>query len=198
MSPPLQRLLGLKPTSVPAGLFLYMGLRVAIRQPDPAAPAVPPLARVGARSRRREAACRLDRRARLHADAAHLWRDAYHDGAEFPLIITALVPMRLVWFGRFWSRETLRHADAWACREGGPEDEDDGEADGDDGDDDDLDRDADGGDGSGDAVSGRKQRDNLVDLERDAVVATMTGGRSSNRQSSNWQAQNGRRRSGHI
>jgi len=26
---------------------------------------------------------------------------------------------------RWWGRETLRFVDAWACREGGPEDEED-------------------------------------------------------------------------
>ncbi|KAL8416853.1 hypothetical protein RB596_007119 [Gaeumannomyces avenae] len=138
-SPPFQRLLGLTPTSVLAGLFLFMGY-------------------------------------------------------DFPLIIIAFVPIRLAWFGRFWSRETLRYVDAWACRDGKPEDDEeegDGEFDGSDGVDSfdhDLNR------GAGDAVSGRKGHDNLVDLERDAVVTTNgRGGGSSNGRSSN-----GRRRSGHA
>ncbi|KLU83399.1 hypothetical protein MAPG_02460 [Magnaporthiopsis poae ATCC 64411] len=65
------------------------GLRVAIRQPDPAAPVVPPLARVGAGPRQDAPPGRqLDRRARLHADAggrdaAHFRRDADRGGAEF-------------------------------------------------------------------------------------------------------------------
>ncbi|EJT70376.1 hypothetical protein GGTG_11402 [Gaeumannomyces tritici R3-111a-1] len=91
--------------------------------------------------------------------------------------------------------------DAWACRDGKPEDdeeEDDGEFDGSDGVDSfdhDLNRSAtDGRDGAGDAVSGRKGHDNLADLERDAVVTTNgRGGGSSNGRSSN-----GRRRSGHA
>lgn len=43
----------------------------------------------------------------------------------FPVIIIALVPLRLLAMRRWWDRETLRFVDAWACREGGPEDEED-------------------------------------------------------------------------
>ena len=43
----------------------------------------------------------------------------------FPVIIIALVPIRLLVMKRFWNRETLRFVDAWACREGTPEDEED-------------------------------------------------------------------------
>lgn len=43
----------------------------------------------------------------------------------FPLIIIALVPTRLLLMKKLWSRETLRFVDAWACREGTPEDDED-------------------------------------------------------------------------
>jgi hypothetical protein len=43
----------------------------------------------------------------------------------FPVIIIALVPIRLVVMKKFWSRETLRFVDAWACREGTVEDDED-------------------------------------------------------------------------
>lgn len=43
----------------------------------------------------------------------------------FPVIIIALVPLRLLVMRRWWDRETLRFVDAWACREGGPEGEED-------------------------------------------------------------------------
>lgn len=46
-------------------------------------------------------------------------------GPAFPIIIIALVPIRLTLMNRMWKRETLRYVDAWACREGCPEDDED-------------------------------------------------------------------------
>ena len=43
----------------------------------------------------------------------------------FPVIIIALVPLRLLLMKKMWDRETLRFVDAWACREGTPEDDED-------------------------------------------------------------------------
>lgn len=43
----------------------------------------------------------------------------------FPVIIIALVPIRLLVMNRIWNRETLRFVDAWACRDGTPEDDED-------------------------------------------------------------------------
>jgi hypothetical protein len=43
----------------------------------------------------------------------------------FPIIIIALVPIRLLLMNRLWHRETLRFVDAWACRDGTPEDDED-------------------------------------------------------------------------
>lgn len=43
----------------------------------------------------------------------------------FPVIIIALVPIRLLVMNRMWHRETLRYVDSWACRDGTPEDDDD-------------------------------------------------------------------------
>ena len=43
----------------------------------------------------------------------------------FPVIIIALVPIRLSLMNRLWHKETLRHVDAWACRAGSPEDDED-------------------------------------------------------------------------
>ena len=43
----------------------------------------------------------------------------------FPVIIIALVPIRLLVMNRLWHRETLRFVDAWACRDGTPEDDED-------------------------------------------------------------------------
>lgn len=43
----------------------------------------------------------------------------------FPVLIIALVPFRLLVMKRWWPREALRFVDAWACREGTPEDDED-------------------------------------------------------------------------
>ena len=43
----------------------------------------------------------------------------------FPLLIIAFVPIRLLVAKRVWKRSTLRAVDRWACREGGPEEDDD-------------------------------------------------------------------------
>ena len=43
----------------------------------------------------------------------------------FPILIIALVPFRLLLMKRWWNREVLRFVDAWACREGTPEDDED-------------------------------------------------------------------------
>ena len=43
----------------------------------------------------------------------------------FPVIIIALVPIRLLLMPKLWKRETLRFVDAWACRAGTPEDDED-------------------------------------------------------------------------
>ena len=40
----------------------------------------------------------------------------------FPIIIIALVPIRLLLMDRIWSKETLKFVDSWACRSGTPED----------------------------------------------------------------------------
>ena len=40
----------------------------------------------------------------------------------FPVIVIALVPVRLLLMNRIWSKDTLRFVDAWACRDGTPED----------------------------------------------------------------------------
>jgi hypothetical protein len=46
-------------------------------------------------------------------------------GPIFPVIIILLVPIRLLVMNRIWNREVLRYVDAWACREGTPEDDED-------------------------------------------------------------------------
>ena len=43
----------------------------------------------------------------------------------FPIIILALVPIRLLLMKHWWDRETLRFVDVWACKKGTPEDDED-------------------------------------------------------------------------
>lgn len=43
----------------------------------------------------------------------------------FPVVIIALVPVRLMFMKKIWDRETLRYVDGWACVEGTPEDDED-------------------------------------------------------------------------
>lgn len=43
----------------------------------------------------------------------------------FPLIIIALVPIRLLLMNKLWKRDTLKFVDAWACKDGTPEDDED-------------------------------------------------------------------------
>ena len=43
----------------------------------------------------------------------------------FPVVIIALVPVRLLLMNKIWKRDTLRYVDAWACKEGTPEDDED-------------------------------------------------------------------------
>ena len=46
-------------------------------------------------------------------------------GPIFPIIIILLVPFRLQVMPRMWNRDYLRYVDAWACRDGSPEDDED-------------------------------------------------------------------------
>ena len=41
----------------------------------------------------------------------------------FPIAIIALVPIRLQLMNKIWGNATLRYVDAWACRDGTPEDD---------------------------------------------------------------------------
>ncbi|KAF7546334.1 hypothetical protein G7Z17_g8511 [Cylindrodendrum hubeiense] len=128
ISPPLQKILGLAQTSVLAGLFMFMGYQSLLVNPI------------------------LERMARLLTPASELpelppgvtWNGIHTytitqiiltgivfgvtltvAAPAFPLIIIALVPVRLSLMNRVWGRETLRLVDGWACREGKPEDEPD-------------------------------------------------------------------------
>ncbi|KJZ75954.1 hypothetical protein HIM_04778 [Hirsutella minnesotensis 3608] len=127
VSPPFQRLLGLAQTSVLAGLFLFMGYqslsvnpileRVAnILTPRSQLPELPSgVTWLGIH-------CYTVTQIVLTAIVFAITLTVA--APAFPLVIIALVPVRLTLMNRIWSRETLRVVDGWACRPGKPEDQD--------------------------------------------------------------------------
>lgn len=124
VSPPLQRLLGLTQTSVLAGLFIFMGyqsLRVN-----------PILERVGHLATPRSRLPDLPPGATWAGVHTYTTTQLALTGVvfgvtltvaapAFPLIVMALVPVRLSLVNRVWGRETLKRVDGWACRGGSPE-----------------------------------------------------------------------------
>ena len=142
-SPPFMHVLGLTPTSVLAGLFLFMGeqsLSVKsvsmnychvcmlivqspvlfrffyILTPTSELPALPQI---------------IPSYWPIHAytavqiaiTAGIFLVTTTKVAPVFPIIIIALVPVRLLLMKRLWNRETLRFVDAWACKEGTPDDD---------------------------------------------------------------------------
>lgn len=126
VSPPLQRLLGLTQTSVLAGLFMFMGYQslsvnpilprlVHLLTPAAERPALPPgVSWLGVNAYTV---------AQVVLTGIVFGVTLTVAAPAFPLIIIALVPVRLTLMNRIWSRETLRLVDGWACRDGKPEDE---------------------------------------------------------------------------
>ncbi|KAJ6786781.1 hypothetical protein PWT90_03122 [Aphanocladium album] len=125
VSPPFQKVLGLTPTSVLAGLFMFMGYQSLSVNPilERIAYLLTPPSEL----------------APLPANVSWLGMHAYTitqivltgivfgvtltvAAPAFPLIIIALVPLRLTLMNKIWTRETLRSVDGWACRPGKPED----------------------------------------------------------------------------
>ncbi|KAK1993133.1 hypothetical protein LX36DRAFT_266300 [Colletotrichum falcatum] len=126
VSPPFQHVLGFTPTSVLAGLFMFMGYQSLSVNPI--------LARVG------HLLTPISELPALPHGASwagiHLFTIAQIiltgivfgvtltvAAPGFPLIIIILVPVRLFVMNRIWSRQTLRYVDGWATREGKPEDD---------------------------------------------------------------------------
>lgn len=131
VSPPFQKVLGLTPTSVLAGLFMFMGyqsLRVN-----------PILERIGnLLTPPRELPGLPDKVTWLGIHTYTLTQIVLTGivfgvtltvaAPAFPLIIIALIPIRLALMNKLWTRETLRTVDGWACRAGKPEDLEDTQA----------------------------------------------------------------------
>ncbi|KAI9779940.1 MAG: hypothetical protein M1839_007096 [Geoglossum umbratile] len=132
VSPPFMHVLGLTPTSVLAGLFLFMGEQslsinpilyrfLYVLTPPSELPSLPES---------------IPSYWDIHAytvlqviSTIAIFAVTLTKAAPmFPVIIIALVPVRLVIMKKLWNRETLRHVDQWACKEGTPEDEEDEDA----------------------------------------------------------------------
>ncbi|PHH73035.1 hypothetical protein CDD82_5682 [Ophiocordyceps australis] len=126
VSPPLQRLLGLTQTSVLAGLFLFMAYQSLSINPI--------LKRVAHLLTPPSELPRLPRDvtwlaihcftlSQIMLTAAIFAMTLTVAAPAFPLVIVALVPVRLSLMNRIWSRPLLRAVDGWACRPGKPEDD---------------------------------------------------------------------------
>jgi len=132
ISPPFRHVLGLTPTSVLAGLFLFMGEQSLavnpilyrffyILTPTSELPALPDDVKsyVGVHTYTI---------LQIVMTAIIFVITLTEAAPAFPVIIIALVPARLLIMKKFWPRETLRFVDAWACKDGTPEDDEDKKA----------------------------------------------------------------------
>ncbi|KAK8213937.1 nonglycosylated anion transporter [Phyllosticta capitalensis] len=127
VSPPLMKVLGLTPTSVLAGLFLFMGeqslsvnpilMRTFYMLTPPSE--LPPLPQ----TIKSYIPVHLYTLSQIVITVVIFIITLTKAGPVFPVIIILLVPLRLLAMNRIWSRETLRYVDAWACRDGTPEDD---------------------------------------------------------------------------
>ncbi|KAI8237145.1 Hco3-transporter family protein [Colletotrichum sp. SAR 10_99] len=125
VSPPFQHVLGFTPTSVLAGLFMFMGYQSLSVNPilNRIWHLLTPISELPA----------------LPQGASWLGIHMYTisqivltgivfgvtltvAAPGFPIIIIILVPVRLFLMNKVWNRETLRYVDGWATREGKPED----------------------------------------------------------------------------
>ncbi|KAI9929973.1 hypothetical protein MW887_011783 [Aspergillus wentii] len=149
ISPPFMTVLGLTPTSVLAGLFLFMGEQSLsvnpilyrtfyLLTPPSELPSLPP-----SLAKRDSSSTGTDNQPPQSPSyiPIHLYTilqivitvaifilTLTRAAPAFPVLIIALVPFRLLVMNRWWPREVLRFVDAWACREGTPEDDEDARA----------------------------------------------------------------------
>ena len=129
VSPPLQLVLGLTPTSVLAGLFMFMGEQSLSVNPilyrffhlitPPSELPKLPSAVTG------YVGVHIYTITEIVVTAIIFIVTLTKAAPAFPLLVIACVPARLLIMNRIWSRETLRFVDAWACRAGIPEGEED-------------------------------------------------------------------------
>jgi hypothetical protein len=137
VSPPFMHVLGLTPTSVLAGLFLFMGEQSLSVNPilyrafyllTPATelPTLPPsISTANPPTWKAYAPIHGYTLLQIIMTVIIFIVTLTKGAPAFPVIIIACVPARLLLMNRIWRREVLRFVDAWACREGTPEDDED-------------------------------------------------------------------------
>ncbi|KAE8411331.1 Alpha/Beta hydrolase protein [Aspergillus pseudocaelatus] len=149
VSPPFMKVLGLTPTSVLAGLFMFMGEQSLsvnpilyrtfyLLTPPSELPSLPSslakkpgvldLNDSSTPPRPSYIPIHLYTILQIVITVAIFIVTLTRGAPAFPVLIVALVPFRLLVMKRWWPREALRFVDAWACREGTPEDDEDAEA----------------------------------------------------------------------
>ncbi|KAI1921327.1 hypothetical protein LOZ64_001609 [Ophidiomyces ophidiicola] len=131
ISPPLMKVLGLTPTSVLAGLFLFMGEQSLsvnpllyrffhlLSSPSELPPLPAPL------SNSSYLPIHLYTILQVVLTTAIFILTLTKGAPTFPVLIILLVPFRLLLMNRWWKRDVLRFVDGWACRPGTPEDDED-------------------------------------------------------------------------
>ncbi|KAH8701842.1 HCO3 transporter family-domain-containing protein [Talaromyces proteolyticus] len=141
VSPPFMKVLGLTPTSVLAGLFFFMGEQSLsvnpilyrlfyLLTPPSELPLLPAALHSKNSTTERPSyfPIHLYTILQIFLTAVIFILTLTKAAPAFPVLIIALVPFRLLLMKRWWNREVLRFVDAWACREGTPEDEEDQKA----------------------------------------------------------------------
>jgi hypothetical protein len=140
VSPPFMHVLGLTPTSVLAGLFLFMGEQslsvnpilfrsLYLLTPPSELPTLPPTISTANPPKWKSYAPIHGYTIVQIAVTIGIFAVTLSKAAPaFPVLIIALVPVRLLLMNKIWRQEVLRFVDAWACREGTPEDDEDDRA----------------------------------------------------------------------
>jgi len=137
VSPPFMHVLGLTPTSVLAGLFLFMGEQSLsvnpilyrtfyLLTPPSELPTLPSsISTANPPTWQAYAPIHGYTLVQIITTVVIFVVSLTKGAPAFPVIIIACVPARLLLMNRLWRREVLRFVDAWACREGTPEDDED-------------------------------------------------------------------------
>ncbi len=126
-SPPFQKVLGFTPTSVLAGLFMFMGYQSLLVNPilpRIANTLTPPSELPEAPDGATWLGIHTYTITQIVVTGVVFGITLTVAAPAFPLVIIALVPLRLTLMNKIWSRATLRTVDGWACRPGKPEDPD--------------------------------------------------------------------------
>ena len=135
ISPPFQHVLGLTPTSVLAGLFLFMGEQslsvnpilyrtfYMLTPPSELPPLPSSISTDSPPSYRSYAPIHAYTLLQIVLTVIIFIVTLTKGAPAFPVIIIALIPFRLLGMRKIWKREVLRFVDAWACKQGAPEDD---------------------------------------------------------------------------